>query len=134
MTNKFGWSRYLAYLVISLALIGCNSTKNRTEERAKERVIQFIHLMSANKIEEAEKLLTRQLREGENMELFIESFDDWELKDTSIVITVEEVSFYRPDDKNKAIVSFTVRNDKVDFTKMTSMPIKYEKGDWYLGG
>ena len=134
MINKFRWSRYFAYLVIPLALIGCSSVENRTEERAKERVIQFIHLMSANKIEEAEKLLSRQLKEGENKELFLESYDDWELKDTSIVITIDEVSFYRPGDKNKAMVSFTVRNDKFDFTKMVTMPIKYERGDWYLGG
>lgn len=134
MINKFGWSRYFAYLVIPLALIGCSSVKNRTEERAKERVIQFIHLMSADKIEEAEKLLCRQLREGENMELFLVSFDDWEIKDTSIVITVDEVSFYKPNDKNKAVVSLTIRNDKVDFTKMSSIPIRYERGDWYLGG
>jgi hypothetical protein len=134
MINKFGWSRCFAYLLIPLALISCSSTKNRTEERAKERVIQFIHLMSANKIEEAEKLLARQLREGENLELFIESFDDGELKDTSIVITIDEVSFYRPNDKNKALVSLTIRNDKVGYTRMSSMPVKYEKGDWYLGG
>ena len=134
MRNKSRWSRYFACLVIFLALIGCNSTKNRTEERAKERVIQFIHLMSANKIEEAEKLLARQLVEGENLELFLESYDDPELKDTSIVITIDEVDFYRPNDKNKALVSLTIRNNNVGFTKMSSIPIRYEKGDWYLGG
>lgn len=133
MINKFGWSRYFAYLLIPLALIGCSSVENRTEERAKERVIQFVHLMSANKIEEAEKLLSRPLKEGENMELFLESYDDWELKDTSIVITIDEVSFYRPNDKNRALVSFTIRNDKVGFTKISSMPIRFERGDWYLG-
>jgi len=133
MKNKFGWSRYFAYFLIFLALTGCHSTKRRTEQRAKERVTQFVRFMSENKIEEAEELLSRELSQGETKEIFLESYDDQELKDSSIVITVDEIDFYRKDNKNKAVASLTVRNDKLDFTKMSSLPIKFERGDWYIG-
>jgi hypothetical protein len=133
MRNRSVWSMCFAYLLIFLALIGCSSTKNRTEERAKERVIQFIRLMSEDRIEEAEKLFTKYLAEAEVKELFLEGYDDRQLKDTSIVITVDGVDF-SPRNKNRATVSITVRNEKVDFTKMATIPVKFERGDWYIGG
>jgi hypothetical protein len=133
MRNRSVWSMCFAYLLIFLALIGCSSTKNRTEERAKERVIQFIRLMSEDRIEEAEKLFTKYLAEAEVKELFLEGYDDRQLKDTSIVITVDGIDF-SPNNKNKATVSITVRNEKVDFTKMATIPVKFERGDWYIGG
>lgn len=132
MRNKFRWSRCLACLLIFFALIGCSSTKNRTKERAKERVIQFLRLMSANQTEEAEKLLSRELAEDENKELFLNAYDNWQLKDSSIVIKVTNITF--EDDKNKGTVSINVRNEKLGFTKIASMPIKFERGDWYIGG
>lgn len=132
MRNKFRWSGCLACLLIFFALIGCSSTKNRTKERAKERVIQFLRLMSANQTEEAEKLLSRELAEDENKELFLNAYDNWQLKDSSIVIKVTNITF--EDDKNKGTVSINVRNEKLGFTKIASMPIKFERGDWYIGG
>jgi hypothetical protein len=134
MRGKFEWSRYFAYVLISLALIGCNRTKNRTEERAKERVTQFIRLMSENRMEEAEKLLSKQLTESETKELFLDSYDNQEIKDTSIIISVDEVVFNKKGDKNRAVASISVRNDKLDFVKFATLPIKFEKGDWYIGG
>jgi hypothetical protein len=134
MRNRLRWSRCLAYLLISFALIGCSSTKNRTEERAKERVIQFIRLMSANQIEEVEKLLSRRLAEDESKELFLDAYDDWQLKDTSVVVEVDAVVFPIENDKNSGAVSITVRNEKLGFTKIVTMPIKFERGDWYIGG
>ena len=132
MKNKLGWSRCLTCLLIFLALIGCSSTKNRTEKRAKERVIQFIRLMSANQIEEVEKLLSKQLLEDENKELFLNAYDNWQLKDSSIVIQVTHITF--EDDKNSGEASIHVRNEKLDFTKIATLPIKFERGDWYIGG
>jgi hypothetical protein len=132
MKNKLGWSRCLTCLLVFLALIGCSSTKNRTEERAKERVIQFIRLMSANQIEEAEKLLSRQLLEDESKELFLNAYDNWQLKDSSIVIQVTHIAF--EDDKNIGEASIYVRNEKLGFTKIATLAIKFERGDWYIGG
>jgi hypothetical protein len=132
MENKFRWSRYLMCLLIFFALIGCSSTKNRTEKRAEERVTQFIRLMSANQIEEVEKLLSRQLLADENKELFLNAYDNWQLKDSSIIIKVIHITFEQ--DKNKGSASIAVRNEKLDFTKMATMPIKFERGDWYIGG
>ena len=134
MRNKFKWSRYFAYLLISLALIGCNRTKNRTEDRAKERVTQFIRLMSENRIEEAEKLLSKELTESETRELFLDSYDNQEIKDPSIIISVDDITFDKKGGNNRAVVSISVRNDKLDFVKIASLPIKFEKGDWYIGG
>jgi hypothetical protein len=134
MRNKFKWSRYFVYLLISLALIGCNRTKNRTEERAKERVTQFIRYMSEDRIEEAEKLLSKQLTESETRELFLDAYDNQEIKDTSIVISVYDITFNIKGDKNRAVVSLSVRNEKLEFTKIATLPIKFEKGDWYIGG
>lgn len=120
---------FLAFVV----LISCSSTKNRTEERAKERVIQFIRLMSEDQLDQAEKLLSRQLLQSENKELFINNYDNWQIKDPSIIIEVEDVSF-SPKNKNRVEVFLRVRNEKLDFTKMGTMPMKFERGDWYIGG
>jgi hypothetical protein len=38
------------------------------------------------------------------------------------------------DDKNSGTASITVRNEKLDFTKIATLPIKFERGDWYIGG
>ena len=122
-----------AFLLIFLALIGCSSTENRTEERAKERVTQFIRLMSENRIEEAEKFLSTYLAESETKELFLDSYDVWQFKDTSIVINVHGVTFHVKD-KNKATVTFTIHNEKLGFTRHTNLPVKFERGDWYIGG
>ena len=132
MRNKCKWSRCLTCLLIFFALIGCSSTKNRTEKRAKERVIQFLRLMSANQIEEVEKLLSKQLLEDESKELFLNAYDNWQLKDSSIVIQVTHISL--EDDKNSGTASIHVRNEKLDFTKIATLPIRFERGDWYIGG
>ena len=85
-------------------------------------------------MDEAEKLLSKELAEGESKELFLDSYDNWQLKDTSIVIEVGDLIFNVKDDSNRAVVSLTVRNERVRFAKRASMPLKFEKGDWYLGG
>ena len=134
MRNRFISSICFAYLLIFLALIGCGSTENRTEERARERVTQFIRLMSENRIEEAEKFLSRYLAESETKELFLDSYDLWQFKDTSLVINVYDLTFYRKDDKNRATVTFTIHNEKIGFTRQGNLPVKFERGDWYIGG
>ena len=133
MRNRFISSICFASLLIFLALIGCSSTKNRTEERAKERVTQFIRLMSENRIEEAEKFLGRYLAESETKELFIDSYDVWQFKDTSIVIRMGSITFHI-DDKNRATVTFTIHNEKLGFTRHANLPVTFERGDWYIGG
>jgi hypothetical protein len=135
MKNRFISSIcFTALLMILVAFISCSSTKNRTEERAKERVTQFIRLMSEDRIEEAEKLLSRELAGSETKELFLDTYDIWALKDTSIVIEVGDVIFHVKGDKNSAAVSFKVRNEKVSYTKVATIPVKFERGDWYIGG
>ncbi|MFQ6033076.1 MAG: hypothetical protein ACE5K2_09175 [Candidatus Zixiibacteriota bacterium] len=134
MRNRFIPSKCFTLTLIFVALIGCGSTKNRTEERAKERVFQFLRLMTEDRMEEAEKLLSRELSRSETKELFLDGYDNRELKDTSIVINVTDVTFHVKGDKNKAVVSVIVRNEKIGFTKMATVPVKFEKGDWYIGG
>ena len=134
MRNRFLSSLYLACLLGFVILSSCGSTERRTEQRAKERVTQFIRLMSEDRMDEAEKLLSKELAEGESKELFLDSYDNWQLKDTSIVIEVGDLIFNVKDDSNRAVVSLTVRNERVRFAKRASMPLKFEKGDWYLGG
>ena len=134
MRNRFISSLYLATLLSFAVLISCNSTEKRTEERAKERVTQFVRLMTEDRIEEAEEILSKELAEGETKELFLDSYDNWQLKDTSTVIEVGDLVYHVKDDTNRAVVSVTVRNEKVGFTKRASMPLKFEKGDWYIGG
>jgi len=64
----------------------------------------------------------------------LSSFDNWQLKDTADVV-IEFHHIYIPEDdpKNRAMVSMTVKSQTHGFTKMVSMPITYEKGDWYIG-
>ena len=134
MRKRFISSLYLATLLSFVVLISCNSTEKRTEERAKERVTQFVRLMTEDRIEEAEEILSKELAEGETKELFLDSYDNWQLKDTSTVIEVGDLMYHVKDDTNRAVVSVTVRNEKIGFTKRASMPLKFEKGDWYIGG
>jgi hypothetical protein len=134
MKNRFSSSPYLACLLSFVLLSSCGSTERRTEQRAEERVTQFIRLMSEDRIEEAEKLLSKELAEGESKELFMDSYDNWQLKDTSIVIEVSDLTFHVEGDSNRAVVSLIVRNERVRFAKRASMPLKFEKGDWYIGG
>ncbi|MCK4404581.1 MAG: hypothetical protein KAW02_05765 [candidate division Zixibacteria bacterium] len=124
---------WIAFLVFLLVL-SCYSNKNKTEERARERITQFVLLMAKDQIEEAEKLLGSGLIDSGNKELFLSNFDNWQLKDTTdIIIDIEQIYIPEKDPKNRALVSMTVRSEKHNFTKMVSMPIRYEKGDWYIG-
>jgi predicted DNA binding CopG/RHH family protein len=134
MRNGLISALHLAWLLSFMVLINCSSTEKRTEERAKERVTQFIRLMAEDRIQEAEELLSQELAQGETKELFLDSYDNWQLKDTSIVIEVSDLTFHVKDDSNRAVVSLTVRNDRIRFTRRASMPLKFEKGDWYIGG
>lgn len=134
MRNRIPSSVCFTYLLIFITFIGCSNTKNRTEERAKERVTQFIRLMSEERIEEAEKLLSREFAESETKELFLDSYLLQELKDTSIVIEAGDISFHVKGDQNRAKISVSVRNEKAHYTKITSIPLKFERGDWYIGG
>lgn len=127
---KYPW----IFFLVLLLLLGCYSKKNKTEVRARERLTQFVLLMANDQLEEAEELLATGMIRSGNKELFLSSFDNWQLKDTTdIVIEIEQI--YIPEDhpKNRALVSMTIRSQKYDFTKMVSMPITYEKGDWYIG-
>jgi len=126
-----GWIFFLAVLLI---FAGCYSNKNKTEERARERITQFIFLMAKDQIEEAEKLLASDLIDSGNKELFLSSFDNPQLKDTTdIVIEIQHIYIPEDDPKNRAMVSMIIRSEKNNFTKVVSMPITYEKGDWYIG-
>lgn len=121
------------FLVVILLLFGCYSTKNRTEKRARERVMQFMFLMTQDRIEEAEKLLAYDLVDSGNKEFFLSNFDDMKKEDTtSLKIEIQEIYFPK-NIKNRALVSMTIRSEKSGFSKIISMPIRYEKGDWYLG-
>lgn len=122
------------FFLILLLLLGCYSKKNKTEERVQERLTQFVFLMAKDQVEKAEELLATGMIHSGNKELFLASFDNWQLKDTSdIVIEFQHIYIPEDDPKNRALVSMTIRSEKSDFTKMVSMPITYEKGDWYIG-
>jgi hypothetical protein len=125
---------HLTFFLIPLLLFGCYSNKNKTEERARERIKEFIFLMATDQFEEAEKLLSTDLADSENKEVFLSNFDNQQLKDTTdIVIEVDQIYMPPRDPKSRAMVSMTVRSEKNDFTKIVSMPIRYEKGNWYIG-
>ena len=129
MKSKW-WIPFFAFLF----LLCCYSTKNKTEEKAKERIKQFVFLMATNQVEAAEKLLSSTLIDSENKEVFLSTFDNWELKDTTdITIDIKEIYIPEDDPQNRAMVSMIIRNEKNDFTKIISMPITYEKGNWYIG-
>jgi hypothetical protein len=134
MRNRPVFYTCFACLLSLVILTSCGSIENKTEQRAKDRVIQFIRLMSEDRIEEAEEFLSKELAEGESKELFLDSYDNWQLKDTSIVIEVGDLTFNVKDDSNRAVVSLIVHNDRLQFAKRANMPLKFEKGDWYIGG
>lgn len=127
---NYKWIFILACLVI----LGCYSKKYKTEERAKQRVTEFVMLMAEDRVEAAEELLAYGMIYGGSKELFLSSFDNWQLKDTANVV-IEFHHIYIPEDdpKNRAMVSMTIKSQTHSFTKMVSMPITYEKGDWYIG-
>ncbi len=130
-------NKWVFFLVFLLLLSSCYSKKNKTEERAKERVNQFVMYMVKDQLGEAEKMLSSSLLDSGNKEFFMQSFDDYRLKDSaSVVIEIVEV-FVPPnlpkEKKNRAIVGLNISSTKYDLTKIVSIPILYEKGDWYLG-
>jgi hypothetical protein len=122
------------FLLISLLLLGCYSNKNKTEERARERITQFVLLIATEQWEEVEKLLSSTLMDSEYKEVFLSNFDSWQLKDTTdLIIDIRRIYIPEKDPENRALVSMNIRSKKHDFTKLVSMPIRYEKGDWYIG-
>jgi hypothetical protein len=124
----------LILALIPLLLFSCYSKKNKTEARAKERVTQFVMLMVKDQLGEAEKMLSRSLVDSGNKEFFLQSFDASWLKDTSsVVIEINDILIPPKDKKNRALVSMTIRSTQCDLTKIVSIPLMYEKGDWYLG-
>jgi len=124
----------LIFVLIPLLFFSCYSKKNKTETRAKERVTQFVMLMVKDQVGEAEKMLSRSLTDSGNKEFFLQSFDDYRLKDSaSVVIEINEILIPPKDKKNRALVSMNIRSTKYDLTKIVSIPLMYEKGDWYLG-
>jgi hypothetical protein len=125
---------WIFLLVLLLVPLSCYSKKNKTENRARERVTEFVFLMVKDKVEAAEELLASGMIYSGNKELFLASFDNWQLKDTTdVVIEFQHIFIPEDDPKSRALVSMTVRSQKNEFTKMVSMPITYEKGDWYIG-
>jgi|GEM_PF-1349432 len=126
--------RLTFFLMIPLLLLGCYSDKNKTEEKARERIKEFVFLMATDRFEEAEGLLSSGLADSESKEIFLSNFDNWQLKDTTdLIIDVEQIYMPPNDPKNRGMVSMTIRNEENDFTKIISMPIRYEKGNWYIG-
>ncbi len=122
------------FLLIFLLLFSCYGKKNKTETRARERVTQFVMFMVKDQLGEAEKMLSSSLVDSGNKEFFLQSFDDYRLKDTaSVVIEIVEIIIPPKDKKNRAKVGMNLRSTKYDLTKIVSIPIMYEKGDWYLG-
>ena len=122
------------FLLVFLLLLGCYSNKNKTEERAKERVTRFLFLMATDQVEEAEKLLSSDLIDGENKEFFLSNFDKAEFKDTTdIIIDIRQIYIPENEPKNRAKVSMTLHSEKNNFTRVVSLTIRYEKGDWYIG-
>ena len=129
MKNK--WVFLLVFLLLSAS---CYSNKYKTETRAKERVTQFVMYMVKDQLGEAEKMLSSSLIDSGNKEFFMQSFDDYRLKDSaSVVIEIQEVFIPPKEKRNRAIVGLNIRSTTSDLTKIVSIPILYEKGDWYLG-
>jgi predicted RNase H-like HicB family nuclease len=122
------------YLLVALLLFGCYSNKNKTEERAKQRITEFIQLALTDHWEEAEAYLSNRLIDSETKEIFLSNFDNWQLKDTAnVVIEFQEIYIPENDPRQRALASMTIRNVENIFTKMASMPIIFERGDWYIG-
>jgi hypothetical protein len=124
----------LVLVLIPLLFFSCYSQKNKTEARAKERVTQFLMYMVKDQLDSAEKMLSSSLVDSGNKEFFMQSFDDYRLKDSASV-TIDQLEVFIPpnDKKNRAIAGFNLRSTKYDLTKVVSVPLMYEKGDWYLG-
>jgi hypothetical protein len=124
----------LIFVLIPLLFLSCYTKKNKTEARAEERVTQFVMLMIKDQVGEAEKMLSSSLVDSGNKEFFLQSFDDYRLKDSaSVVIEINEILIPPRDKKNRALLSMNIRSTKYDLTKIVSIPLMYEKGDWYLG-
>lgn len=122
------------FLLFFLLLFSCYSKKNMTDERVKERIKEFTFLMAQDRFEEVEKLLSREMLDSENKEVFLSNFDNWQLKDTTdIIIEIQDIYIPSKNKKNRAMISLTIRSEKNDLTKIISMPMRYEKGDWYIG-
>jgi hypothetical protein len=80
------------YLLVALLLLSCYSNKNKTEERAKQRITEFIQLALTDHWEEAEAYLSNRLIDSETKEIFLSNFDNWQLKDTAnVVIEFQEI-------------------------------------------
>jgi len=91
-------------------------------------------LMIKDQVGEAENMLSSSLVDSGNKEFFLQSFDDYRLKDSaSVVIEINEILIPPRDKKNRALLSMNIRSTKYDLTKIVSIPLMYEKGDWYLG-
>jgi len=124
----------LIFVLIPLLFLSCYTKRNKTEARAKERVTQFVMLMIKDQVGEAENMLSSSLVDSGNKEFFLQSFDDYRLKDSaSVVIEINEILIPPRDKKNRALLSMNIRSTKYDLTKIVSIPLMYEKGDWYLG-
>ena len=124
----------LIFVLIPLLFLSCYTKRNKTEARAKERVTQFVMLMIKDQVGEAENMLSNSLVDSGNKEFFLQSFDDYRLKDSaSVVIEINEILIPPRDKKNRALLSMNIRSTKYDLTKIVSIPLMYEKGDWYLG-
>jgi hypothetical protein len=122
------------YLLVVLLLLNCYSKKNKTEERARQRVTEYIQLALTDHWEEAEKYLTAGIRDSENKEVLLNSLDVWQLKDTSkVAIEIQSVFIPENDPKQRALVSLSIRNVETDYTRMISTPVRFERGDWYIG-
>jgi hypothetical protein len=122
------------FLLLILLIFSCYSRENKTEERGTQRVTEFIQLALTDHWEEAEAYLSRSMADSENKEVLLQNFDTWQLKDTSKVdIVIEGVFIAENDPKERALVSFQIINVETNFTKIASMPIRYERGDWYIG-
>jgi len=127
---KHRWIFFLGFLL----LLGCYSKENKTEKRAKERITQFLYLMAEDQIEEAEKLLVSDLLNSENKEFFLSNFDAKQFKDTTdIIIEFQQIYIPEDDPKNRALVSMTIRSERYNVTRVISLPLRYEKGDWHIG-
>lgn len=122
------------FLLIFLLFFSCYSKKNKTEERARERITEFLYLVLTDNWEKAEEYLSTGLLDSENKEVFFSNFENWQLRDTANVeIVIEQVYIPEDDPKDRAKISMVIRNVEINYTKMASMPIRYEKGDWYIG-
>lgn len=122
------------FLLVVLLFLGCYSKKNMTEERARQRVTEFVKLALTEQWELADSYLSKGLLDSESREIFFNNFDAWQLKDT-LQVEIEIQSVYIPenDPRHRALVSLSIRNVVVSYTKMASMPIIYERGDWHIG-